>query len=137
MMDLVKKVAYFAMEVPNRPGEGARVLRALADAGVNLLAFSGFPSGRKAQLDIIPEDVAVFKNAVKIANMKTRPQKFGFLVQGVDRKGAVADLLKTLADKKINVTAIDAVSAGTGSYSAILWVDPRSVNKAAKALGAS
>jgi hypothetical protein len=137
MMDLVRKVAYFAMEVPNRPGEGARVLRALADAGVNLLAFSGFPSGRKAQLDIIPEDVAVFKNAVKMANMKTRPQKFGFLVQGVDRKGAVADLLKTLADKKINVTAIDAVSTGTGSYSAILWVDPRSVNKAAKALGAS
>jgi hypothetical protein len=113
------------------------VLRAWADAGVNLLAFSGFPSGRKAQLDIIPEDVAVFKNAVKMANMKTRPQKFGFLVQGVDRKGAVADLLKTLADKKINVTAIDAVSTGTGSYSAILWVDPRSVNKAAKALGAS
>ncbi|HEX9136894.1 MAG TPA: hypothetical protein VF905_08115, partial [Nitrospirota bacterium] len=112
----------------------ARVLRALADAGVNLLAFSGFPSGRKAQLDIIPEDVAVFKNAVKMAKMKTRPQKFGFLVQGVDRKGAVADLLKTLADKKINVTAIDAVSAGTNTYAAILWVDPRSVNKAAKAL---
>jgi prephenate dehydratase len=137
MMDLVKKVAYFAMEVPNRPGEGARVLRALADAGVNLLAFSGFPSGRKAQLDVIPEDVVVFKNAAKMAKMKTRPQKFGFLVQGVDRKGAVADLLKTLADNKINVTAIDAVSAGTGSYAAILWVDPRSVNKAAKALFAN
>jgi hypothetical protein len=137
MVDIVRKVAYFALDVPNKPGEGARVLGALADAGVNLLAFSGFPSGRKAQLDIIPEDVAVFKNAVKMANMKTRPQKFGFLVQGVDRKGAVADLLKTLADKKINVTAIDAVSTGTGSYSAILWVDPRSVNKAAKALGAS
>ncbi|HSA78537.1 MAG TPA: ACT domain-containing protein [Nitrospirota bacterium] len=137
MMDLVKKVAYFAMEVPNRPGEGARVLRALADAGVNLLAFSGFPSGRKAQLDFIPEDVAMFKNAAKMAKMKTRPQKFGFLVQGVDRKGAVADLLKTLADNKINVTAIDAVSAGTGSYAAILWVDSRSVNKAAKVLFAN
>jgi len=137
MMDSVRKVAYFAMEVPNRPGEGTRVLGALADAGVNLLAFSGFPSGRKAQLDIIPEDVVAFKNAVKAAKIKTRPQKFGFLVQGDDRKGAVADLLKTLADKNINVTAIDAVSAGAGRYAAILWVDPRSVNKAAKALGAS
>ena len=137
MMDLVKKVAYFAMEVPNRPGEGARVLRTLADAGVNLLAFSGFPSGRKAQLDLIPEDVAVFKNAVKAAKIKTRPQKLGFLVQGLDRKGAVADLLKTLADKKINVTAIDSVSAGTGNYAAILWVEPRSVNKTAKVLFAN
>jgi hypothetical protein len=137
MVDIVRKVAYFAMEVPNRPGEGARVLMALADAGVNLLAFSGFPSGRKAQLDIIPEDVAVFKNAVKAAKIKTRPQKFGFLVQGDDRKGAVADVLKTLADKNINVTAIDAVSAGANRYAAILWVESRGVNKAAKALGAN
>lgn len=137
MADIVRKVAYFAMDVPNRPGEGARVLGALADAGVNLLAFSGFPSGRKAQLDFIPEDVAVFKNAVKTAKIKTRPQKFGFLVQGDDRKGAVADLLKTLAEQKINVTATDAMSAGAGRYAAILWVAPRDVNKAAKALGAS
>ncbi len=137
MMDIVRKVAYFAMEVPNRPGEGARVLRALADAGVNLLAFSGFPSGKKAQLDIIPEDTAVFKNAVKAVKIKTHPQKFGFLVQGDDRKGAVADLLNILADKNINVTAIDAVSAGVDRYAAILWVEPKNVNKAAKALGAS
>jgi hypothetical protein len=137
MADIVRKVAYFAVEVPNRPGEGARMLGALAAGGVNLLAFSGFPSGRKAQLDFVPEDVAVFRNAAKAAKIKTRPQKFGFLVQGDDRKGAVADLLKTLAEKKINVTAIDAVSAGADRYAAILWVQTRDVAKAARALGAS
>jgi hypothetical protein len=137
MADIVRKVAYFAMDVPNRPGEAARVLGALADAGVNLLAFSGFPSGRRAQLDFIPEDIEVFKKAAKAAKVKTRPQKFGFLIQGEDRKGAVAELLKPLAEKKINVTAIDAVSAGSGRYAAILWVEPKEVNKAAKALGAS
>jgi len=125
------------MDIPNRPGEGARVLGALAEAGVDLLAFTGFPSGRKTQIDLIPEDVAVFKTAVKAAKLKTRPQKFVFLVQGDDRKGAVADLLKILAEKKINVTAIDAVAAGAGLYAAILWVEPKDVNKAAKALGAS
>lgn len=137
MADTIRKVAYFALDVSNKPGMGARVLGALADAGVNMLAFTGFPSGRKAQLDIIPEDVALFKNAVKAAKIKTRPQKFGFLVQGEDRKGAVAGLLKTLAEKKVNVTAIDAVSAGEGRYAAILWVGTKDVNKAAKALGAS
>jgi hypothetical protein len=137
MADFIRKVAYFAMEVSNKPGEGARVLGALADAGVNLLAFSGFPSGRKAQLDIIPEDVAVFKSAVKAAKIKTRPQKFGFLVQGDGHKGAVADLLKRMSEKKINVSAIDAVTAGAGRYAAIFWVGTKDVNKAAKALGVS
>lgn len=136
MADITRKVAYFAMDVPDKPGEGARLLRALADAGVNLLAFSGFPSGRKSQLDFIPEDVAIFKKAVKALKIRIRPQKFGFLIQGNDRKGAVAQLLNVLADKKINVTAIDAVSAGAGRYAAILWVKTADVSKAAKVLGA-
>jgi hypothetical protein len=152
MADIVRKVAYFAMDVPNKPGEAAKVVGALADAGVDLLAFSGFPSGRKSQLDIIPKDVKIFKKASKSTKIKTRAQKIGFLVQGKDRKGAVANQLflvqgkdrkgavanqlRKLAEKKINVTAIDAVSAGAGRYAAILWVKPKDINKAAKALGA-
>jgi hypothetical protein len=136
MASVVRKVAYFAVDVPDRPGEGARILGALADRGVNLLAFSGFPAGKKAQLDFVPEDVKVFRSAAKAAKISTRPQKFGILIQGEDRLGAVADLLRSLAEKKINVTAIDAVSEGRGRYAAILWVKPEEVNKAVRALGA-
>jgi hypothetical protein len=49
--DTVGKVDYFYVVVPDRPGECAKVLSALAAAGINLLAFSGFPSARKGQLD--------------------------------------------------------------------------------------
>ena len=136
MADKVRKVAYFAVDVPNKPGEGARIVGSLADEGVNLLAFSGFPNGRKSQLDFIPEDITVFKKALRITKIKTRSQKIGFLIQGDDRKGAVSKILQKLADKKINVTAIDAVSAGAGRYAAILWVKPKDIGKAAKALGA-
>lgn len=136
MADEIRKVAYFAMDVPNNPGEGARVLGLLADAGVNLLAFSGFPRGRKAQLDFVPEDTRIFMAAARRLKLKIRPKKFAFLIQGEDRKGVAAELVKTLADKKINITAMDAASSGAGRYGAILWVNPRDVNKAAKALGA-
>lgn len=137
MADTIRKVDYFTMDVPNKPGEGARILGALAGGGVNLLAFTGFPSGRRAQLDFIPEDIAVFKAAAKTAKLKLKPAKAGFLIQGEDRPGAVADVVKRLADAKINVTAVDAVAAGMSRWGAILWVLPRDVKKAAKALGAS
>ena len=136
MADRVRKVNYFAMEVPNRPGQGARLLAVLAERDVNLLAFTGFPSGRGAQLDFVPEKAPAFLAAAKRAKIKVKAKKAGFLVQGDDRPGAVAKLLKKLADKKINVTAIDAVTAGKGRWGALLWVKPKDVGKAAKALGA-
>ena len=58
MSNSLRKVDYFYVMIPNRAGEGAKILGGLAAAGVNLLAFSGFPSGRKAQLDLMPEDSA-------------------------------------------------------------------------------
>ncbi len=137
MADRVRKVAYFSMNVPNRPGEGARILAALADAGVNLLAFTGFPAGSNAQIDFIPEKATVFSAVARKTKIRVSAKKTGFLVQGKDRKGAVARVLGKLAKAKLNVTAIDALSAGKGRYGAILWVKPKDVNKAAKALGAS
>ena len=53
-----------------------------------------------------------------------------------DRVGAIAELLARLGAEKINVTAIDAVCANE-RYSAIFWVAPKDVKKAAGLLGAS
>ena len=136
MTDVIRKVSYFAMDVADKPGEAARVLTVLSQAGVNLLAFSGFPRGRRSQLDFIPEDVELFRKALSLAKLKVQAKKTGFVVQGDDRPGAVAGLLQKLADASINVTAVDGVSAGGGRWGAILWVKPQSVNKAAKVLQA-
>ena len=136
MADSIRKVGYFCMDVADKAGEAVRVLQALSQAGVNLLVFSGFPRGRRAQLDFVPEDVALFRKALTRAKLKVGRKKTGFLVQGKDRRGAVAEVLQKLAQAAINVTAVDAVSAGGGRYGAILWVKPKDVNKAAKALKA-
>lgn len=135
-MDTIRKVDYFAMDVSQKVGEGARVLNSMRAAGINLLAFTGFPNGRKAQIDFIPEDPIAFLAAAKRARLRIRTRKTGFVVQGDDRAGAVAGLMSRLAQAKINVTAIDAVCAGQGRYGAIFWVKPRDVKKAAAALGA-
>ena len=136
MPDEIRKVDYYYVTLPDKPGEGVKVLTALADAGVNLIALSAFPSGRRSQLDLVPEDSAKLKQAVKKLGLELSARKTGFLVRGSDRVGALIDVLRKLADAKINVTAADAVTAGEGRYGAIFWVDPASVNKAAKAIGA-
>ena len=137
MADTIQRVQYFYAEVPDKPGEGARVLKLLRDEGVNLLAFSGFPKGRRAQIDFIPAEPAGFKAAVKKAKLKLVGPKTGFLIQGEDRIGAIAEIVAKLATANINVTAVDAVSAGAGRYGAMLWVKPQFVNKAAQLIEAS
>jgi hypothetical protein len=137
MADTIRLVDYFYITVPDKSGEGARALQILKDAGVNLLAFSGFPQGRRAQMDFIPADPVAFKQAAKKAKWKVVGPKRGFLVQGDDRVGAVADLLERLGTAKINVTAIDAVSAADGRYAALFWVAPKDVKKVTALLDAS
>ncbi|HEX9627429.1 MAG TPA: hypothetical protein VGA00_10880 [Acidiferrobacterales bacterium] len=137
MASTVRKVDYFAMSVPNRRGEAARVLDALREAGVNLLAFTGFPAGRgAAQIDFVPENTAAFTKAARRLKLKLRARKSGFLVQGDDRAGALGRVLDKLAAARINVTAVDGVAAGKGRFGAILWVKAKDVAKARKALGA-
>ena len=137
MAESIRKVQYFYVMAPDKPGEGARALQTLRDAGVNLLAFSGFPAGKRAQLDFIPEDPAAFRAVARKAKWKVTGPKVGFLVEGDDRTGVMADLYAKLAAARINITASDAVIAGAGRFGAILWVKASDVNRTAKALGAS
>jgi hypothetical protein len=135
MAEEIRLVDYFYIEAPDKPGEAHRILSQFRQAGVDLLAFSGFPKGRRAQLDFIPVDTAAFKTAAKQARLKLVGPKKGFLIQGEDRMGALAEILGKLAGGAINVTATDAVTAGAGRYGVILWVKPRDVKKAARVLG--
>jgi hypothetical protein len=135
MTDAIRVVEYFYVTVPNTPGEGARLLDTLRREGVNLLAFSAFPAGRKSQADFVPEDAAAFRRVAKKAKWTIKGPKKGFLVQGDDRVGAVADLVGALAAAKINITALDAVSVHR-RYGAIFWVAPKDLKKATKVVGA-
>jgi hypothetical protein len=78
MAETIRQIDYFYMEVPNKVGEGAKVLQMLKDAGVNLIAFSGFPAGRRAQLDFFPADPAAFKAVGRTNHWRLVGPKHGF-----------------------------------------------------------
>ena len=133
----VRKVNYVDFKVSNRAGQAARALGALSDAGVNLLAFTGFPdTGGKSQIDLVTNDLASVRKVAKKQGWRISKAKKAILIQGRDRVGAVRRHVEKLSDQRINVTAVDAISAGKGQYAMILWVKPKDYARAARVLGA-
>jgi hypothetical protein len=137
MADTVRGVEYYYVTVPDAPGEGQRILSALKDGGVNLLAYLGFPlGGGQSQIDLVPEDPRSLQAAAERTGLTLSGAKRAFLIQGDDRVGAVADTTARLAAANINITAAAATGAGAGRYGMILWVAPTDYERAADALGA-
>ena len=135
-MASIRKADYYKMKVSQRPGAGAKLLATMKAAGVNLLAFTGFPAGGGAQLDFVPENSVKFRRAAKKAGLRVSKRKTVFVVRGADRVGALTGILGKLAAKKINLVAMSAVSAGMRRYGMLFWVKPKDIGRASRALGA-
>lgn len=137
MPDEIQRVEHYSVSIPNKVGEGARVLGLLRDSGVNFIAIWGYPRGAgRVQLELIPEDGATFVAGAKQAKLKPH-KSTAFYIHGDDHPGAVADTLKKLADARISVGALQAICGGRGRYGAVIFLSPGATRKAATILGAA
>jgi hypothetical protein len=138
MPETVRKVDLYSIEIPNKTGEGAKVLGAFRDAGINFHAMWGYPlRGKTARIDLVPGDRAAFTKAAKKAGLTPSPRQTAFLIEGEDHPGTLADLLSKLAGAGINVYAAQAVCGGDNRFGGMLMVAADDVRKAAKLLNAS
>lgn len=139
MPDTVRKVHYYSTTVADKPGQIFSVLAALVSGGVNLLACasSGAARGGRMQIDVVPEDTRKFAAAARKAGLLFSEKRAGFLIQGGDRTGALADNLKVLAEAGINVVSVDGLTAGSGRWGAILWVADKDMRRAGRLLRAN
>ncbi|MBI2920166.1 MAG: hypothetical protein HYY18_03665 [Planctomycetes bacterium] len=134
MPDRIRKVAHFNASVPNEPGAGARLLEALRDAGVNLLACWGYPTGEGAQIEMVPEKPALFVRAAAKAGLRLGPRQESILITGTDRPGAMAETFHKLATAGINIGASQGVATGNGRWGAVVYLPPKLIPNAMKAL---
>jgi len=133
----IRPVDYHSMMVFGGAAEAAGILGDLTESGVGLLAFSVLThNDRVSQLDLIPDDIDSLEKAVARLGLHPGERKTGFLIRGLDRPLAMAQVLRRLDEAHIAVTAVQAVSAGAGRFGALVRVKPDNFDEAATVLGA-
>jgi hypothetical protein len=131
----IRRVTYAYAGTEDRPGAIYQLLAQLAEAEVDLLAFSAVPIGpNRAQLTLFPRDFDRLAAAAPRLGLSLGGEQQAFLVQGDDELGALADVHRTLFDARINVFAANGVTDGQGRFGYLIYVRPEDYERAAGVL---
>ncbi len=132
----INRVDYFYTTVKDQPGEAYKLLSALADLGVNLLAFNAIPLGSAgAQLSLFPEDSTLLSTIAKKAGIVLEGPNPALLIQGDDNVGVLAEIHQKLFNADINVYSANCVTTGKGTFGYLVYLRPDEYDRALEALG--
>jgi len=132
----INRVDYFYTTVKDQPGEAYKLLSALADLGVNLLAFNAVPLGSAgAQLSLFPDNPSLLTSIAKKAGIVIEGPNPALLIQGDDNVGVLAEIHQKLFAADINVYSANCVTTGKGTFGYLVYLRPDEYDKALNALG--
>jgi len=130
---MAKQVVVFKLKMEDTPGVLANMLEQASNFGLDLEgACTVGCEGGQAVLFAVPKDPNVGRQVASAGGQKVE-ECAGFLVEGEDRIGAGAAVLKPLAN--VNLLACAAL-VSEGRYQVLLVVANKDAVAAAKALGA-
>jgi len=130
----VKRIAVHCIDIEDKPGSLQKFLTQSSLSGVDYLCFSAFScSDNHGRVYVSAKDPKSFEAFAKEAGIKTT-EAAGFIIDGVDRAGAAANVLKGLAEKGIRGIAGTAMVCDN-RYHLLVVVNAKDANLAQKALG--
>ncbi len=94
--------------VPNRPGTVLQLLRAVADAGVNVEALCGDirPGENWGYVHLLVEDPAAARRGIETTGFEITSEHEVDLVEVEDRPGAIAEVAQRYADADRNMEVL-------------------------------
>jgi predicted amino acid-binding ACT domain protein len=131
----ITPVEYFYANVRDEVGAAYRILSALAERGVDLLAFTAVPSGPDlAQFALFPAHPGTLVAEARSIGLPLEGPHHALLVQGDDEFGAFAGVHERLAAAGVDVYASTGVVDGNGSFGYIVYVREEQFDQAAAAV---
>ncbi len=109
------------VKVKNEIGAGAKVAECVARAGVNLTAVCGYGYGEEAHFLLIPDDAQKASSALQAGGFSCEMGEVA-VVEAANRPGAMADILRRVADAGIDVDYAYASASGSGDALCVLKV---------------
>jgi hypothetical protein len=114
------KTKQFTISVQNQPGAVAEIARTLGNAKVNILALLGTAQGATGTVQLVVEDARRAKktlDAAKLAYQETPAEEY----QLPNKPGALAQYLKKLEAKGVNLNSICATAAKGGKKAVVVY----------------
>ncbi|MDV6012870.1 ACT domain-containing protein [Haloechinothrix sp. LS1_15] len=119
----------FIFDVPNRPGELARVSAILGKHGVNIDTVAGFGAGEQGAFGLITSDEDTARAALDEAGISYRSCPC-ITVGAANQPGELDRLTRRLADVDINLEFIAPVELGHSATLALGVADPAAARAA-------
>ena len=131
----IRPVEYYYANVHDDLGAAYRVLRQIAERGINLLAFTAVPVGPSlAQFSLFPEDPNKLRAEATAAGLPLDGPHHALLVQGDDELGALASVHERLLRGGVDIYASAGVTDAGGSFGYVVYVREDQFAKAVSAL---
>lgn len=134
-MAIVKRMTYFKTQIEDKPGALLAIANDLKEKNLDLIGLKGVSHMQHGDVLIIPKNPEKVRIAWN-ATGKLLEEGTLFFVTGVNKTGALAASLDTLAKNDVNIVALEAGAIG-GRYGAFLWVSPQDVERTAHILAAT
>jgi hypothetical protein len=114
------KTKQFTISVENQPGTVAHIAKVLGDSKVNILALLGTAQGTTGTVQLVAEDAKKAKKALDAANIsyqETPAEQYEL----ANKPGALAQCLRTLEKKGVNLGSIHATAAKGGKKAVVVY----------------